>query len=715
MNKLIIAEKPSVALRIAMALSGDGRPRRSGFSGVGYYEIGSPPDAIYVVAAAGHIFTLRQKDESKKLPVFDVEWIEAYKVHKAAYFTKKYLDAISEVGKKCSFFINACDYDMEGTVIGSNIIKFLVNGNVNSEIRPGSVKRMRFSTTTNVDLIESFNNLNDFDFSNLYAGETRHMIDWMWGINMSRALMQSIASVGVKKTLSVGRVQGPTLAILSKREREIKEFKPEPYWKVFIKIGDVDFENKRGSIMSKIDADTALANTEKGPLIVKNAETKDELKPPFPPFDLTSLQVEASRVFKIDPSRTLAIAQVLYERAYISYPRTASQKLPYSLNLRRIITDLARNDKLAEPVRQLLDKQRFKPHEGPKEDEAHPAIYPTGEIPRKLNDEEERVYLLISKRFLSCFAEYAKIARTTISIESNGEGYSATGDEVLQEGWLSFYPYYKLKESKMPKVSAGDKVKADKIYLKDGMTEPPRRYTKAMLISLLERKNLGTKATRSAIIDTLLNRGYIKSVSIEVTEFGMSVYNALDKYCKEIIDEELTRKLESNIEEIARSKKSESEVIEDAKKTISMIMGAFIKNSSEIGNELKKGLKETELSSVLGTCKCGGNLVIKISKNRKQFVGCSNWPNCNVTYPLPQYSKIIPLHKICELCNTPMVKVFSRGKVFQMDLDPKCESKKDWGKKDAEHGAKLPRKPSRKSAGQKQKKQAPASESEETN
>ena len=171
MNKLIVAEKPSVAIRIAMAL-GESRPRTENFNGIRYFVVTKDQDQIFIVAAAGHLFTLTQVGPNKT-PVFDIEWIPSYKVSTGAYFTKKYLDAIEIVGKQCTFFINACDYDIEGTVIGTNIIKQVMNKNVNSEISVSNVKRMRFSTTTNADLIASYANLNEFDGLNFDAGRDK--------------------------------------------------------------------------------------------------------------------------------------------------------------------------------------------------------------------------------------------------------------------------------------------------------------------------------------------------------------------------------------------------------------------------------------------------------------------------------------------------------------------------------------------------------------
>ncbi len=681
MNKLIVAEKPSVASRIAASLSDSAK--RNFVNGVTYYELSNGGDTIYVVAAAGHLFTLKQKGDFRGYPIFDIEWVPSYTVNKGAYFTKKYLDVAEMMGKKCDTFINACDYDREGTVIGTNIIKAILKSNFQSSLDSGKIKRMRFSTTTNSDLISAYSALNNFDYNNFDAGEVRHMLDWMWGINLSRALMHSLSSIGIRRIISIGRVQGPTLAILAGREMEIKNFKPQPYWKLMMKAFGVQFENKRGDIFEKSVAEEALEKSKGAETYVKDVNRREEKIGPNPPFDLTVLQLEASRTLRIDPSRTLAIAQSLYERSYISYPRTASQKLPYTLNLPKIISEIAKNPRYSDLANILISSSRFKPVEGGKEDEAHPSIFPTGVIPTKLTDEEQKLYDLIVKRFLSCFAEWATVERSSITLDANGELYGASGTVIKQKGWISFYePYARMDENMLPDVKVGDKVKPEKLGIKELETKPPKRYTKASLIALLERKDLGTKATRAEIIDTLFKREYIKGAMIETTEFGLSVHNALNKYGEEILDEELTKNLESDIEKVAKGEIKEEKVIDEGKEIIVKIIDKFKKNEKEIGGELKEGLKESESANAIGVCKkCGGNLVVKMSKKGNRFVGCSNWPNCTNSYPLPYGSNIVPTKKICPLCGTPIVKVFRRGKrVFEMDLDPNCESKKDWGK-----------------------------------
>ncbi|MGC8629068.1 MAG: DNA topoisomerase I [Candidatus Micrarchaeia archaeon] len=683
MKELIIAEKPSVALRLALSL-GDSKPTRHFVNGVSYFELSKGNDTLFVVAAAGHLFTVAQKGSAASLPIFEVEWVPSYKISKNAYFTRKYLQVIEQVGKNCDLFVNACDYDIEGSVIGGNIIRYLLYGNPNKELDSGNVKRMHFSTTTKPDLVRSFANMESYDKGNYEAGATRHLLDWIWGINLSRALMHALSRVGKYRPLSIGRVQGPTLAILVNRDLEIRNFKPQDYWEVFATIGKAQFRNTKGRIFDEALAKQIAKSTkEAGNAKIEKVEKAETYIRPLPPFDLTSLQVAASNAFGIDPSKTLSIAQSLYERAYISYPRTSSQKLPRTLNLPRIIEELAKQEKFRERAEQLISKSKFTPAEGKKEDEAHPAIFPTGEVPRKLSAEEEKIYDLIASRFLSVFAEFAKVENTRIEASIGNETYDAKGQRIISPGWLSFYPYYTLKVTELQELEEGQILEIKKVNLKKSSTKPPERYTKASLIALLEEKNLGTKATRAEIIDTLFRRGYVKNAKIEVTSLGYSVYYSLSKYAPEIIDENLTRKLETDMDSIMHNTAKKEEVINEGKQIIEEAIDQFKSHEEEVGKALLEGVIESEKPVVLGKCpKCGGDLILKHSKNGKNYAICSNWPKCDVSYPLPGNATIVPTGKVCEICHTPIVKVFMRGKVFTMDLDPNCPSKKDWNKKE---------------------------------
>ncbi len=674
MPVLVVTEKPRVAEKLAAALSS--RPLKKNLNGVNYFEVSAGNERVLIASAVGHIFTLAEKEKSSSYPVFDIEWRPSFQVSKEADYTKKYLAVLEKLGKEVDVVVNACDYDLEGDVIGGNIIRFACG-------KGKKAKRMVFSTLTKEDLVEAFNNIRDLEKNNLDAGEARHLMDWFWGINTSRALMQAIRKAGFFKVLSIGRVQGPALEILAKREREIKDFVSKPYWQLFAFAKNVKFEHVEGKFWEEKKADDSLAKCSKTSKISKISKREFKQSPPTP-FDLTSLQMEAYRCFGFAPTRTLDLSQNLYEAALISYPRTSSQKYPAKLNLKKIISDVSKNSSYETLAKRLLAANRIVPFEGKKEDPAHPAIHPTGQVPSKLTAEQEKLYDLIVHRFLACFAEDSLRESLKVELDSNGEKFEVVGVKTLRKNWIEFYaPYAEMKEVELPSFKEEEKVEVERFEKERKDTQPPKRFTQASIIKELEGKALGTKSTRAVIIETLYNRGYAKEKSIEITALGMQVASTLEKFVPEILSEKLTRKFEHEVEEIQHGKLTEEQVVESGKGALQKILQQFKLKEDEIGKELLSAFKESRSEeNVIGTCPNDGNN-LKIIRNRfgGYFVGCSGYPNCKTLYPLPREGLPKPTKNVCQFCNLPIVKIIRKGKKpYEMCLTMNCKSKENWGK-----------------------------------
>ncbi len=672
--QLIVCEKPKVAEKVARAL-GNGKYERKSKGQASYYELERGGKEITVVAAVGHIYGLRQKVSGGGYPVFDIEWAPAYEVSEGSAFTKQYLKLIESLAKGCKEFVNSCDYDLEGSLIGYNVIRFA------GKSEKGM--RMKFSALTDDDLIEAYETMGELDYNNALAAETRHILDWYYGINLSRALMHAVRAAGIYRVLSIGRVQGPALSILAKREREILAFKPEPYWQLYALVKSTRFLNTRGSMKDKAEAEKALAESSRKGLVEK-IDRKAFKQAPNPPFDLTSLQVEAYRLFGFSPTLTLQLAQSLYEDSLISYPRTSSQKLPKKLNFPKIFGGLERNSSYSALVAKLRSQNRFTPLEGAKSDPAHPAIHPTG-LSGKLDGGAGKLYDLICRRFLSCFAEFAERESVKVTLKLGNENYLAGGIRTVSPGWFEFYgSYVKLEDKELPSFKEGEPVEASELEVEEKETKPPNRYTPASIVQTLETKDLGTKATRSVIIETLFKRGYLADTKIKVTDFGLSVNDTLTQYAPQILDEELTRNFENEMEDIQEGKKGEGEVVEEGREVLVKILEEMKGNEGNIGKGLVSALRGMEHKDrVLGKCpKCGGDLVKLKSRFGKFFVGCSDYPKCTNTYPLPQNYPVKATPKVCPFCNAPVVWVSMKKRGFEMCITPGCESKKDWGKKE---------------------------------
>ena len=677
-TELIISEKPNQAEKIAEALA-DKKPTKRNEKGVVYYELTHNGKEILVGCAVGHIFNLKEKNSKGwTYPAFEYEWKPSYQISKSAEFTKKYLDTLKKLSKRASSFTVGCDYDTEGSLIGFNVVRFV------AEKKDG--KRMKFSTLTKDELRESYEKASKhLDFNIIEAGETRHIVDWLSGINLSRALTLSVKNAtGKFKILSTGRVQGPALKILALREIEIKKFKPEPYWELEA-LGDVDSKHKAGAFWKENEVKKIheKIKNEKSAL-VKSIEKAEFKQDPPNPFDLTALQLESYRALRITPKETLEIAQELYTNAYISYPRTSSNQLPASINVKKILQDLSKQEEYKKLCEELLKSNKIIPNNGKKVDPAHPAIHPTGTAPKKIEEKQKKVYDLIVRRILSSLSDPAKRETQTIEFLIKEEPFITKGTRTIEPGWHKFYGRFNPnKEDELPSLKENEKIKIKIINLLAKETQPPKRYTPASIIKEMEKKGLGTKATRSAIIESLYQRNYVKDQSLEVTDLGLKTIETLTDYCPEIIDEKMTQGLEKDMELIREGKETKEKVLDKAKHHLKKILKHFKENELKIGKKLSEANVETlEKESIIGKCpNCKNNdLRIMFSRRFKSyFIACSGYPNCKTTFSLPSNSLPKPSDKICESCKDPIVLMIRKGKrPYEYCINKQCPKKEEW-------------------------------------
>ncbi len=673
---LIIAEKPSAARKIALALS-QGKPVYKKKRGAQYIEIERDGKKMVVVPAVGHLFTLQEKTKTWDYPVFDVEWVPTF-TQKGSAYAKPYYENIRELARNAGDVIVATDLDIEGETIAYNILRFLC-GRENA-------KRMEFSTLTKPDLERSFLSVKpEINHGMALAGIARHTLDYYFGINMSRALMSALKRAGRWKTLSTGRVQGPALAIVVEREKEIRAFVPTPYWQVFLELEGARAIHEKEKFDNKEEALEVKRKSEKErALVVEAKKSVSKLYPPTP-FNLTDLQAEAFALFGMSPIETQRIAQELYERALISYPRTSSQQLPPTIGYKNIIQKLGEQEDYRELASILLEKKGLRPHNGKKTDEAHPAIYPTGEKPSGLTPRQKKIYDLIVKRFLATFGEPAERVTKSVVLEAGGERFIATGRITTHKGWISLYePYARIKEEPLPPgLEKGVGIEHRGVTIEEKETQPPPRYNRASLVRELEKRGLGTKATRAEIVESLYKRGYVTGDKMTVTDLGFRVVETLSRFVPEIISERLTRHFEKRMEEIQEGKRTVEEVVREARERLSSILEKFRRDEEEIGRELLGAVVDDEKRArELGECECGGTLVIKSSRNGKRFAACTNYPECKKTYPLPSSGTITSTGKKCRECGTPIIRIKARGRrAWEMCLDPECPTKKEWNKK----------------------------------
>lgn len=661
MHEVIICEKPSSAEKIAKALSSSAKKKVYNKK-VKYWELKRDSKDITVVSGVGHLYSL-VPDKKRYNISFNLHWAPSHEVNKSSAFTKNYLNAIKKFGKNADSYVHACDYDVEGTLIGYNALKYACG---EDSIKKAS--RMKFSTLTKKDIIEAYENRIDIDMHQVDNGIARHVLDYYFGMNISIALSNSVRKTKHRfLKLSVGRVQTPTLSILVNREKEIREFVPEPYWviKAILDFEDIEIKHVDGNIFDRERAEEIFNKCNGKDAVVDKIEFSNSTTKPPVPFNLSGLQAEAYNVFGFSPKRTQIAAQNLYSAGYTSYPRTSSQKLPESLGFASIFKQLSGNSEFKKHIDKLPAK--LKPNNGRKEDAAHPPIHPTGILPTtKLSSDEQKIYDLIVYRFIAVFFDAAKFETMKTTLDIEGEKFKFSRRRVTYKGWMEHYPFRKIDDELFPNVKEGDVMSVKELISDEKETKPPARYNQASLIKELEKRNLGTKATRADIIDKLYDRKYIEGNKIEVNKLGENLIDTLNSYCHDLTSEELTRDFENKLESINNDEITKEQIIDEGEKDVKDILKDIDDNLKSIGSKLYESYQE---SNIVGECSCGGRLV-KRKGRYGSFVGCTNYPDCNVTYSLPKNSRI--LKTTCDKCGLPLISTGKGKTLRRMCLDPNC-------------------------------------------
>ncbi len=683
---LIITEKPDAAQRIASALDMKEKAKKMEDNGVPYYVAKRDKD-IVVVPALGHLYTVAEERSGRNYyPVFSFKWVPRYAAERGAKQIRTWLETISKLANDADMFVDACDYDIEGSIIGYCILKYACSN------KEGVSKRMKYSTLTKEELEKSYAELlPHLDFALIEAGRTRHEVDWLYGVNLSRALTIAARDwSGKYATLSTGRVQGPTLKFLAAREKSIRSYVPTPYWeiKAEVEINEKIFEAEyeKEIIETKKEADAVLSACKGKSGTVEKIDVKQFQQTPPLPFDLGGLQSEAYGLFGYTPRRTSSIAQRLYLDALISYPRTSSQKLPPTIGYEAILKNLNKAPEYKKLTRELLAKPELKPKEGKKEDPAHPAIYPTGNLPeRVLDDSERKIWDLIVRRFMAVFDESAVRQSMKVCINVNEHRFYLRGRQTLKEGWLRFYePYVRSEEVLLPPIEEGQTINVKKVISEDKFVKPPPRYNPGSILKRMEESEIGTKATRADIIQTLYDRKYVRDERIVVTDLGFEVLEVLEKYCPTVISIKLTRELEERMDKIQVNNEKRENVLVDAVEILKPVTEGLKEKEKIIGEQLSNAIKRARLEErTIGACPiCNTGKLMTLYSRRtgKRFVGCTNYFKglCKTSFPLPQRGTVKPLGKNCRGCGWPTVLVRIKGRrPWNLCFNPACPLKEE--------------------------------------
>ncbi|WP_033622086.1 type I DNA topoisomerase [Helicobacter pylori] len=621
-----------------------------------------------VVASKGHVrdlskFALGIKiDETGFTPNYVVD-----KDH------KELVKQIIELSKKASITYIATDEDREGEAIGYHVA-CLIGGKLES------YPRIVFHEITQNAILNALKTPRQIDMSKVNAQQARRFLDRIVGFKLS-----SLISSKITKGLSAGRVQSAALKLVIDREREIKAFKPLTYFTLDalfepnLEAQLISYKGNKLKAQELIDEKKAQEiknELEKESYTISSIVKKSKKSPTPPPFMTSTLQQSASSLLGFSPTKTMSIAQKLYEG--VATPQGVMGVITYmrtdSLNIAKEALEEARAKILKDYGKDYLPpKAKVYSSKNKNAQEAHEAIRPTSIIlePNALKDylkpEELKLYTLIYKRFLASQMQDALFESQSVVVACEKGEFKASGRKLLFDG------YYKIlgnddKDKLLPNLKENDPIKLEKLESNAHVTEPPARYSEASLIKVLESLGIGRPSTYAPTISLLQNRDYIKveKKQISALESAFKVMEILEKHFEEIVDSKFSASLEEELDNIAQNKADYQQVLKD-------FYYPFM-DKIEAG---KKNIISQKVHEKTGqSCpKCGGELVKKNSRYG-EFIACNNYPKCKYVKQT-ENADDEATQELCEKCGGEMVQKFSRNGAFlACNNYPECKNTK---------------------------------------
>ena len=567
--KLVIAEKPSVAISIAKVIGAKNKKD-------GYYE----GNGYKVSWCVGHLIQMANPDaydeKYAKWKIDDLPIISKEYKYEVAKATKKQFAVLKKLmnDKEIDTVINACDAGREGEAIFR-----LVYLQASCKKK---MKRLWISSMEDSAIKDGFDKLKDGkDYDNLFeSAQARAIADWLVGMNISR-----LYSCLYKQNYSVGRVQTPTLAMIVKRDDEIANFKKEKYYTVELELDGFTLSTER---IDSLEVAEQLKNLLENRIEIADVIQKEKITKPDLPFDLTTLQRECNKYFGYSAKQTLDYAQSLYEKKLITYPRTDSRCLTEDMITSTVNNILGKND---------FDTGRIKTVFNSKKVTDHHAIIPTvsslSEDLSGIPESEAKVYRLISNK-LHASVGYPLVENTTkIVAEFDGFQFTSTGKVIKDEGFTKYLKEYMSKKNEepvLPEVNVGDVLEIKEKEIKEKYTQAPKHFTEDTLLKAMEvagndalekdaeveRKGLGTPATRAGIIENLIFKGFVErdKKNLIATHKGISLVTIVADSFKSA---ETTAKWEMELTEIAQGKTSKEEFLKDIEKEIREVVLTYSK------------------------------------------------------------------------------------------------------------------------------------------
>lgn len=593
---LVVAEKNSVAKAIAKYLT-QSRVHVRKFSKVKTYWFYRDGNLWVSIGLKGHLMEFDY--EVKYSNWYAVEPEQLFKIKPILIIRNEslvYAKVLKYLGEKSRKVILALDADAEGEAIAFETLMILKNANPHI-----TVERACFSAITKRELEKAFTYLQKPKAEIARRVFTRMELDLMLGAVFTRLLTLCLKHQGVTlsdgRFLSYGPCQTPVLNLVVKRAIERENFVPKKYYQLCVNV-EIDGKTLRlyskRIFENKFDALNILKELKSYQYgeVVKASYVKEKIVPPKP-LDTLELERRASKFLNIRAKKTLDIAEELYRRGYISYPRTETTIYPSTLNLKEILYELLKTEHSGY-AKYLLNQSILRPTQGDSYDGAHPPIHPVQavsktELIREFRDIRYwKIYDFIVRHFLATLSPPAIIERQNIEVRVDGVDFTVSGLRIVSYGYWTVYPYEKSSEKNLPKVSTGVLVKILNVNLEEKETEPPPYLTESELLRLMRRYGIGTDATMQDHIYTNVKRGYfkIRNKACIPTPLGKTVISIFSKYASILIDPNFRSLMERTLREVSDGTKRPEEVINYFKERAHELYRVLRIHVREIGREL---------------------------------------------------------------------------------------------------------------------------------
>ena len=664
---LIIAEKADAARRISYFLS-DGGSKQKKAKGLSYIEFGEG-DHTVVIPLSGHIIEIDFPKELNDWKSVNLSTLVDSKILKNVKNRTAY-NTLKHFAPEADRIIIATDYDREGELIGVEALDIILSEIRHLDRKP-QILRAKFSALTGEEIRQAFSDPITVDYNLADSAEAREEIDLIWGAVLTRFFSLAAHRYG-KNFLSIGRVQTPTLALIVKREKEIMEFKPEPYWRIlvtFFKKGAFQGEYEGGNIREEETARNIFNAINGKDGVTKEFEKHLERIGKPSPFNTTDFLREASRI-GVPPAKAMSIAELLYTRGYISYPRTDNTVYQRSISLRSVLNKLVGSE-FSEDVKKVLSQEKIVPSRGRTEAMDHPPIYPVNAVKKGvLKGDYAKIYELILRRFLATLyiAGEREIKEALITIGEHN--FKTRGVRITNPGWLELYPYRRIEEFYHPDLEKGEAVKATEWNMVKEETKPPRRYDMASLLKTMEELSLGTKSTRHDIIGKLQDRGFIEGNPVKPTNLGIGLIDSVTTVKSRISEPEMTAELEGEMDRIAGKEMKKEDVVAQSRTMLHSVLSDFKNRESDIKDTINVSLKRGE---ILGKCPFHDRNIILLKNRDFYTVKCED-ESCRINFNMPGRSLIQLLEDRCPICSLPKIKVIRKGQSPDIRcINPKCD------------------------------------------